>query len=93
MTSVPERENRKRGCDGLSESRHSMQIETFIVICNRVFPLLKPESYSVSGISDRKKYSPDAQTFGYLTRLIKRAIFASTPRAGAEHAGGRPPLE
>ncbi|WP_175698302.1 hypothetical protein [Burkholderia ambifaria] len=56
-----------------------MQIETFIVICNRVFPLLKPESYSGSGISDRKKYSPDSQTFGYLTRLIKRAIFASTP--------------
>ncbi|WP_448167148.1 hypothetical protein [Burkholderia ambifaria] len=66
-----------------------MQIETFIVICNRVFPLLKPESYSGSGISDRKKYSPDSQTFGYLTRLIKRAIFASTLRAGAENAGGR----
>ncbi|QQK00744.1 hypothetical protein JG536_21000 [Burkholderia ambifaria] len=66
-----------------------MQIETFIVICNRVFPLLKPESYSGSGISDRKKYSPDSQTFGYLTRLIKGAIFASTPRAGAENAGGR----
>ena len=70
-------------------NRRSMQIETFIVICNRVFPLLKPESYSGSGISDRKQYSPDSQTFGYLTRLIKRAIFASTLRAGAENAGGR----
>ncbi|MET3821114.1 MULTISPECIES: hypothetical protein [Burkholderia] len=46
-----------------------MQIETFILFCNRLFPLLKSASYSGSDISDRKKYGLNSQTFGLFYAL------------------------